>query len=450
MNTIERNVDGVIRTEAGQDTQPLAFVGAPEKKRPRSRYSAFSLLRHAFSGHKTWEPAWRKRAPKPSYDVVIIGGGGHGLATAYYLAKHHGITNVAVLERGWIGGGNTGRNTTVVRSNYFYPTSAAFYEHSLKLYEGLSADLNFNVMMSQHGVINLIQDRHQHEMTMRWANAMQLNGIDCEILSAEQVLREVPIFRERPNPRFPILGGVIQRRGGTVRHDAVAWGYARGADTHGIDIVETCEVTGFSKRGNRIGVVHTTRGDIACGAVALAVAGHSSQLAEKVGVRLPIVSYALQALVSEPIKPILDKTIIASSSGVYFSQSEKGELVIGQGLDMYPSYAQRGNLPVTEDTIAGLLEMVPSFSRLRMMRQWAGNVDVTPDSSPIIGKTPVDNLYINCGFGTGGFKAIPAGGVTLAHAIANDRPHPLVEAFSFARFASGALVDETAAAGISH
>jgi sarcosine oxidase subunit beta len=299
-------------------------------------------------------------------------------------------------------------------------------------------------------VINLIQDRHQHDVMMRWANAMRLNGIDCEVMSAEDVLREVPIFRHRPNARFPILGGVIQRRGGTVRHDAVAWGYARGADSHDIDIVENCEVTGFTKRGNRVITVHTTRGEIACGRVALTVAGHSTHLADKAGFRLPITSYALQALVSEPIKPILDKTIIAPSSGVYFSQSEKGELVIGQGLDMYPSYAQRGNFPVTEETIAGLIEMAPSLSRLRMMRQWAGNVDVTPDSSPIIGKTPIDNLYVNCGFGTGGFKAIPAGGLTLAHVLVHDEPHPLTRDFSLERFYSGALIDEAAAAGISH
>ena len=414
------------------------------------RYSAFALLKHALRGNKHWPPAWVSKEPKPFYDVVIIGGGGHGLATAYYLAKTYGITDVAVIERGWIGGGNTGRNTTVVRSNYFYPESAALYDYALKLYEGLSRDFNFNVMTSQHGVLNLIHSRHQQEAAVRWVNALQINGIDCELLDADAVRREGPLLENARNARFPILGGVLHRRGGTVRHDAVAWGYARGAHYAGVDIVENCEVTGFQKRGNRVLSVSTSRGEIGCNRVAMAVSGHSTMLAKLAGFRLPITSYALQALVSEPIKPILHTTILSGSTGIYVSQSEKGELVIGGGLDHYPSYAQRGNLPAIRETLAGLLDVFPIFGRLRMMRQWAGVVDVTPDSSPILGKTPVDNLYIDCGFGTGGFKAIPAGGATLAYTIAHDRPHALIESFGLDRFFTGALIDEAAAAGIAH
>ncbi len=426
-----------------------ATTGRHAAPRRGERYSALSLLRHALK-KEPWPPAWTDHEPKASYDVVVIGGGGHGLATAYNLAMRHGVTDVAVLERGWIGGGNTGRNTTVVRSNYFFPESAAFYDYAVRLYEGLSAELNFNIMFSQHGVMNLIQSRHQYEVALRWLNALQLNGIDCELLSAEEARRDVPILKAEGKGRYPVLGALLQRRGGTVRHDAVAWGYARGADRLGVHIVQNCEVTGFSTKGGRITAVRTNRGEIACGKVGLAVAGSSGVVAGYAGVRLPITSYALQAFVSEPVKPVLHRTIMAPDTGVYLSQSEKGELVIGQGLDLYPSYAQRSGVAVVEEAVAALVDTFPVFSRLRLMRQWAGVVDVTPDSSPIIGKTPIDNLYINCGFGTGGFKAIPAGGVTLAQTIAEDRPHPLVESFGLDRFATGRLIDEAAAAGIAH
>lgn len=414
------------------------------------RYSLLSIARNALSGHRRWPQAWRSPQPKAHYDVIIVGGGGHGLATAYYLAKNHGVTNVAVLEKGWIGGGNTGRNTTVVRSNYLFPESAHFYDHSVKLYEGLSKELNYNVMFSQRGIVTLAHSRHDLEAQRRWANAMRLNGIDSDLLNREEVRDLAPGLDYSPTARFPVMGGFIQRRGGTARHDAVAWGYARAADALGVDIIQNCEVTGFDIGADGVRGVHTSRGTIGAGRVGLTVAGNSTVLADMLGFRLPITSYALQAFVSEPVKPLLDTVVLSPALGVYVSQSDKGELVIGGGLDLYPSYAQRGNLPTVEAITAGLLTLFPAYSRLRMLRQWAGIVDVVYDSTPVFGHSPVGGVYLNCGWGTGGFKAIPAGGWCLAHTIANDAAHPLTAAFGLDRFAKGALIDEAAASGIAH
>lgn len=436
----------------GTPALPQPGEGHTQKRMvPMTRhYSALSLLKEGLNGQKGWVKAWENPTPKPRYDIVIIGGGGHGLATAYYLAKTHGITNVAVIEKGWLGGGNTGRNTTVVRSNYFFPESVRLYDLALKLYEGLSRELNYNIMLSQRGMISLAHTPAEMEMSARVVNAMQINGTDAELFSTEDVRRVLPIYNFSETARYPALGGVWQGRSGTARHDAVAWGYARAASRLGVDILQQCEVQDFIIEGGRCRGVITSRGMIRADRIGMAVAGHSSQLAAKAGFRLPIVSYALQACVSEPVKPALDTIVLSPGAGTYASQSDKGEMVVGGGLDRIPSYGQRGNLPVLETVVSGLIEMFPSFRQLKLMRHWAGIVDVVPDSSPIIGESPLPGLFLNCGWGTGGFKSIPAGGTLVAHLLATGTHHDISRPFDLDRFARGRLIDEAAGSGIAH
>jgi sarcosine oxidase subunit beta len=413
-----------------------------------SRYSTLSLLRHALTGHRRWPRTWRDAEPRRHYDVVIVGAGGHGLATAYYLATRHGIRNVAVLEKSWLGGGNSGRNTQVSRSNYFYPESGAFYEHSLQLFEGLADELDFNLMFSQRGILSICHSAHEMEIYRRWANAIRMNGIDSRLLSRDEVKQRVPQLNL--DCRFPVAGGFIQERGGISRHDAVNWAYARAASAAGVDLVQGCEVLDIETRDNRVSAMLTSRGKISADRFALCVAGHSSQLAAMAGLRLPISTIPLQALVTEPVRPVFDTVMMSARIHVYVSQSDRGEIVIGGGADLYNSYAQRGSFNTHLDTLSALVELLPMFGRLRMMRHWAGACDMAPDVSPIVGKTPIENLYISTGWGTGGYKAIPAGGDTLAWTIAHDRPHDLLRPFQLDRFASGYLIDEGAASGVAH
>ena len=414
------------------------------------KYSALSLVRNALSYNRNWTEAWRSPKPKKKYDAIVVGGGGHGLATAYYLARDHGMTNVAVLEKGWIGGGNTGRNTTIVRSNYLWTEAALLYEKSMLLWEGLSQDLNYNVMFSQRGVYNLghtLQDMRDIE---RRVSANRLNGIDAEVVTAAQLKKDIPHLNMSPNSRYPVLGASLQRRAGVARHDAVAWGYARAADRLGVDIIQQCEVTGIRRDAGGIVGVDTTRGPIDANRVGVVVAGHASVLASMAGIRLPIQSHPLQAYVSEPLRPVIDTVVMSNAVHGYISQSDKGELVIGAGIDAYNGYGQRGSFPTIEHAMQAIIELFPIFSRVRMLRMWGGIVDVAPDACPIISKTPVAGLYFNCGWGTGGFKATPGSGWVFAHTIANDEPHDLNRAFALERFETGALIDEHGAAAVAH
>ncbi|MBZ9812751.1 sarcosine oxidase subunit beta [Mesorhizobium sp. CA7] len=408
-----------------------------------AEYSAFSLLKNALTGNKDWKPAWRKPDPKASYDVIVIGGGGHGLSTAYYLAKEHGITNVAVLEKGWLGSGNVGRNTTAVRSNYLLPQNTRFYEHSMKLWENLSHDLNYNVMFSQRGCLNLAHTPAQLDDYARRGNAMRHLGVDAELMSVDRIKRLVPALDVSGSARFPVLGGLMQPRAGTARHDAVAWGYARGADRRGVDVIENCEVTGFLRDGDRITGVSTTRGEIRAKKVALAVAGSTGRVMQLAGIsHMPIESHVLQAFVSESLKPVVDTVLTFGMGHFYISQSDKGGLVYGGDLDGYNSYAQRGSLPIVDEVMSEMVALFPGLARVRMLRSWGGLCDMTMDGSPIIAAGPLPGMYLNCGWCYGGFKATPASGWCFAYTIAKDEPHEFNAPFTLDRFYRGLVIDD--------
>ena len=416
-----------------------------------TRFSAISLFAKALGNHMNWPEQWPDAAPKPAYDAIIVGGGGHGLGAAYYLAKKYGITKVAVLEKGWIGGGNTGRNTTIIRSNYLYDESAHLYDHAVKLWDGLSQELNYNVMYSKRGVMMLAHNVHDVQSFQRHIHANRLNGVDNECLTPEQAKAYCPPLSIAPDARHPVLGAALQRRGGTARHDSVAWGYARGAAALGVDIIQNCGVTGIRRGADgAVEGVETTRGFIASKKIGVSAAGNTSVIMHMAGLNFPLESYPLQALVSEPVKPIFPCVVMSNTVHAYMSQSDKGELVIGAGTDQYLSYSQRGALHIVEHTLAAICEIFPIFSRMRMLRNWGGIVDVTPDRSPILGKTPVPGLYVNCGWGTGGFKATPGAGDLLAYTIAHDAPHKINAPFNLDRFRNGRLIDEAAAAAVAH
>ncbi|MCB1385220.1 MAG: sarcosine oxidase subunit beta family protein [Nitratireductor sp.] len=415
------------------------------------KFSAFAIAREALRHHKGWEKQWVSPEPKASYDVIIVGAGGHGLATAYYLAKEHGITNIAVLEKGWLGGGNTGRNTTIIRSNYLYDESAGIYNHAVKLWEGLSQDLNYNVMFSQRGVMMLAHNVHDVQVFKRHIHANRLNGVDNAWLTPEEAKAFCPPLNISRTARYPVMGAALQRKGGTARHDAVAWGYARKAHAMGVHIIQNCEVIGINRGADgAVTGVETTRGTIGARKIGVVAAGHTSVLMQMAGIRMPLESFPLQALVSEPVKPCFPCVVMSNTVHAYISQSDKGELVIGAGTDQYTSYSQTGGLHILNHTLDAICEMFPMFTRMKMLRSWGGIVDVTPDRSPILAKTPVKGLYVNCGWGTGGFKATPGSGHVFAHTIAHDAPHKINEGYTLERFKTGRLIDEAAAAAVAH
>jgi len=415
------------------------------------RYHIGNLLRGSLSGQTGWPAQWRDPAPKPSYEAIVVGAGGHGLATAYYLASRYGVNRVAVLEKGWLGGGNTGRNTTIVRSNYLWQESQGIYEHAMKLWQDLSHELNYNVMYSARGVLTLAHSVHDIQIVKRHVHANRLSGIDNEWLTPAQTKEFCPPLNISPSLRYPVLGASLQRRGGTARHDAVAWGFARAADRLGVDIIQNCEVTAI-RRGpdGAVTGVETTRGAIAAPKIGVVAAGHTSHVMAMADVRMPLESYTLQALVSEPVKPVLPCVVMSNGVHAYISQSDKGELVIGSGTDQYLSYAQTGALHISTHTLEAISDLFPAFRRMRMLRNWGGIVDVTVDRSPIVGLTPVPGLFVNCGWGTGGFKATPGSGEVFAATIAKGVPHPIAAPFSMERFRTGRLIDEAAAAGVAH